>query len=46
MRYVPLLVVPLLLYNAFAFFIFADYETDFREADLLKVTMPSGRFSS
>ena len=42
MRYVPLLVVPLLLYNAFAFFIFADYETDFRDAYLLRVTMPSG----
>ena len=42
MRYVPLLVVPFLLYNAFAFLIFADYEADFREADLFSVTMPSG----
>ena len=42
MRYVPLLVVPLLLYNAFAFLIFPNYQADFREADLLKVTMPSG----
>lgn len=42
MRYVPLLVVPFLLYNAFAFLIFGDYDADFREAYLLSVTMPSG----
>jgi hypothetical protein len=42
MRYVPLLIVPFLLYNAFAFLIFTDYEVDFREAAMLSVTMPSG----
>lgn len=43
MRYVPLLVVPLLLYNAFAFLIFgADFEADFRDAHLIQVAMPSG----
>jgi len=42
MRYVPLLFVPFLLYNAFAFLIFADYDADFREAYMLKVAMPSG----
>jgi hypothetical protein len=42
MRFVPLLVVPLLLYNAFAFLLFADTETGFREAYMLAVTLPSG----
>ena len=42
MRYVPLLLIPFILYNAFAFLIFADFQTDFREAYLLNVTMPSG----
>jgi len=42
MRYVPLLLFPFILYNAFAFLIFADYQADFREADLIGVTMPSG----
>jgi len=42
MRYVPLLVVPLLLYNAFAFLIFEDYEADFREASMLSFSLPSG----
>ena len=31
MRYVPLLLFPFILYNAFAFLIFADSQTDFRE---------------
>ena len=42
MRYLPLLVVPFLLYNAFAFLIFADYATDFRDAFLWSVPLPSG----
>ena len=42
MRYVPLLVVPFLLYNAFAFLIFENYAVDFREASMWSVTMPSG----
>lgn len=42
MRYVPLLLFPFILYNAFAFLIFADYQVDFRDADLFSVTMPSG----
>jgi hypothetical protein len=42
MRYVPLLLFPFILYNAFAFLIFAEYQADFREAYLISVTMPSG----
>ena len=42
MRYVPLLLVPFLLYNAFAFLIFADAETDFREAVMFTVPLVSG----
>ena len=42
MRYVPLLLFPFILYNAFAFLIFADSQTDFREARLFALTMPSG----
>jgi hypothetical protein len=42
MRYVPLLAIPFLLYNAFAFFVFADYEIDFRDAAMFSLSMPSG----
>jgi hypothetical protein len=42
MRYLPLLIVPFLLYNAFAFLIFTDYSVDFREAALWSVRLPSG----
>lgn len=42
MRHVPLLVVPLLLYNAFAFLIFEDFESDFREATLFSLPLVSG----
>jgi hypothetical protein len=42
MRYVPLLVIPLLLYNAFAFLIFEDPAVDFRDAVMFSMTMPSG----
>src|SRR6185436_10782998 len=42
MRYLPLLVVPFLLYNAFAFLIFTDYATDFRDAFLWSMALPSG----
>src|SRR5262245_267435 len=42
MRYLPLLVVPFLLYNAFAFLIFTNYDADFREAALWSVRLPSG----
>jgi len=42
MRYVPLLVVPLLLYNAFAFLVFVDHEADFREAHMWQAALPSG----
>jgi hypothetical protein len=42
MRYVPLLLIPFLLYNAFAFLIFQDYETDFREAVMFHVPLVSG----
>jgi hypothetical protein len=42
MRYVPLLIIPFILYNAFAFLIFADYQADFREAYLFAFTVPSG----
>ena len=42
MRYLPLLVVPFLLYNAFAFLIFTDYERDFRDAFLWSMALPSG----
>jgi hypothetical protein len=40
MRHVPLLVIPFLLYNAFAFLIAAD--PDVREPALFTVTMISG----
>lgn len=43
MRYIPLLLVPFLLYNAFAFLIFgADYAREFAEATMFSVTMVSG----
>ena len=42
MRHVPLLLIPFLLYNAFAFVIFEDYEGDFREAALFGLPLPSG----
>ena len=42
MRYVPLLVIPFLLYNAFAFLIFEEPAADFREAVMFSLAMPSG----
>jgi hypothetical protein len=42
MRFIPLLVVPLLLYNAFAFLIFESYDADFREAVMFHIPLPSG----
>ncbi len=42
MRYVPLLVVPFLLYNVFAFLIFADAGADFGAESMLSLTMASG----
>lgn len=42
MRYVPLLLIPFLLYNAFAFLIFGDYEADFRSAVMFALPLPSG----
>jgi hypothetical protein len=41
MRHVPLLFFPFLLYNAFAFLIFADPAVDFREAAMFRLTLPS-----
>ena len=42
MRYLPLLVVPFLLYNAFAFLVFSEAESDFREAVMFTASLPSG----
>ena len=42
MRYVPLLFVPFLLYNAFAFLIFENPDVDFREATMFSVQIVSG----
>jgi hypothetical protein len=42
LAYVPLMVVPLLLYNAFAFAIFGDWEAGFADAALFTVPMVSG----
>jgi hypothetical protein len=42
MRHFPLLLIPFLLYNAFAFLIFADPEADFRAAAMFSVAMVSG----
>jgi hypothetical protein len=42
MRHIPLLFIPFLLYNAFAFLIFEDYQLDFREAAMVTIPMMSG----
>ena len=42
MRYVPLLVIPFLLYNAFAFLIFENPDADFRNAAMFSVGLVSG----
>jgi hypothetical protein len=42
MRHVPLLLVPFLLYNAFAFLIFESYETGFASATVFTVPLVSG----
>ena len=45
MQYVPLLIIPIGLYNIFAFFLFSDYPdaaAGFRDAALFEVTMVSG----
>ena len=42
MRYIPLLVVPILLYNAFAFLIFESTDSDFREAIMFSMPLVSG----
>ena len=42
MRYVPLLVIPFLLYNAFAFLVFQDPQVDFRDAVMFSVPIVSG----
>ena len=42
MRNVPLLLVPFLLYNAFAFLIFTDYAAGFSGATIFTVPMASG----
>jgi hypothetical protein len=42
MRHIPLLIVPWLLYNAFAFLIFEDQASDFREATLFSMPLVSG----
>ena len=42
MHYVPLLSIPIILYNIFAFFIFADYDAGFESAALFTVPMVSG----
>lgn len=42
MRYVPLLVIPFLLYNAFAFLIFEVPTADFEHATMFTVSMVSG----
>lgn len=42
LTHVPLLLVPFLLYNAFAFLIFRDWERGFSGATIFKVPMPSG----
>jgi hypothetical protein len=42
MRYVPLLFIPFLLYNAFAFLVFENAEVDFREAIMFSVPIVSG----
>jgi hypothetical protein len=42
MRYLPLLLVPFLLYNAFAFLIFEDYAAGFAGATVFTAPMVSG----
>jgi hypothetical protein len=42
MRYAPLLFIPFLLYNAFAFLIFENSDVDFREAAMFSVPLVSG----
>ena len=42
MRYIPLLLVPFLLYNAFAFLIFEDYEAGFATATVFTLPLVSG----
>lgn len=42
MRYIPLLVVPFLLYNAFAFLIFENAVGDFDEALMFSMPVVSG----
>ncbi len=42
MRHVPLLVIPFLIYNGFAFLIFVDAAVDFRDTEVGSVTMASG----
>ena len=42
MRYVPLLLIPFLLYNAFAFLVFENVEVDFREAIMFSAPIVSG----
>jgi len=42
MRYLPLLLIPFLLYNAFAFLVFEDSAVDFREATMFSAPMVSG----
>ncbi|HEX9905296.1 MAG TPA: hypothetical protein VGA77_10060 [Propylenella sp.] len=42
MRYVPLLIIPFALYNAFAFLIFESPEAGFRTATMFSVPMMSG----
>jgi len=42
MHYIPLLVVPFLMYNAFAFMIFKDAQLGFEQAAIFTVPMVSG----
>jgi hypothetical protein len=42
MHVFPLLIIPIVLYNVFAFFIFTDYDAGFRSAAIFTVPMVSG----
>jgi hypothetical protein len=42
MRHVPLLVIPFLIYNAFAFLIFVDSDPGFQEATAISFPVISG----
>jgi hypothetical protein len=42
MRHIPLLVIPFLVYNGFAFLIFADSAVDFGASEVGSVRMASG----